>query len=151
VNDDDGRPVVGSWEPIIDPVTWQSIDAIVQARKGRSVGPDGSPGDVLTADFAEHRYLLSGIARCGKPMPDGSLCGAPLRARWFGGAGKVFHYVCQPRSQGGCAGICRRGAECDRFISEAVLAKLEQQELQVAGSSGDRSVSHPALSLQRER
>src|SRR4030095_8497235 len=122
VKDDDGQPVVGAWEPIIDAATWQSIEAIVQSRKGRSVGPDGAPGDVLTADFAKHRYLLSGIARCGKPKADGSLCGAPLRARWFGGKNRVFHYICQPKSQGGCAGICRRGDECDEYISEMVLA-----------------------------
>jgi DNA invertase Pin-like site-specific DNA recombinase len=131
VKDDAGRPIVGAWEPIVAPDVWLSIDAIVQSRKGRKNGPDGQPGDLLAADFAEHKYLLSGILRCGKPRPDGSICGGPLRARWFGGTNRVFHYVCQPRSAGGCAGICRRGAYCDEYVSEMVLAKLEQRELSI--------------------
>jgi hypothetical protein len=128
VKDDNGQPVIGAWQSIVDVDTWLSINAIVSSRKNRKVYPDGSVGDALAADFAEHRHLLSGIVRCGKPKADGSLCGAPLRARWYG-ATNVLHYSCQPRRQGGCAGISRRGRECDLYVSELVLAKLEQREL----------------------
>jgi DNA invertase Pin-like site-specific DNA recombinase len=133
VKDDNGQPIVGEWKPIIDPDTWQAIDAIMSARKGRKVSPDGTIGDVLTADFAEHKYLLSGILRCGKPKADGALCYAPLRARRVGGPNNVYHYVCPPKAQGGCAGIGRDGRKTDEYISEAVLAKLEQREMQAVG------------------
>lgn len=128
VTDDKGASVVGSWQPIIDPETWMAIDAIVRTRKGRSVGPDGQPGVVLPVDFSEHRYLLSGIVRCGKEKADGSPCNGPLRARRFRGNEEMFHYVCQSRSQGGCAGICRHGPKTDQYVTEAVLAKLEERE-----------------------
>ncbi|MDG6105450.1 recombinase family protein [Dactylosporangium aurantiacum] len=130
VTDDEGQPIVGKWEPIVDPATWQAIDAIVRMRKGRSVGPDGQPGNVLAVDFSEHRYLLSGIVRCGKAKADGSPCNGPLRARRFRGNEEMFHYVCQPKSQGGCAGICRHGPKTDEYVSEMVLAKLEEREMQ---------------------
>jgi DNA invertase Pin-like site-specific DNA recombinase len=130
VVDEQGNPVVGKWESVVQPETWLAIDAIIRARKGRTVGPDGTPGDLLAADFSVHRYLLSGIARCGKPRPDGSICNAAMRATWYAGKPEVHHYACPPRGQGGCAGTSRRGREVDEYVSEAVLAKLEQREIQ---------------------
>src|SRR4051812_40283248 len=77
VIDDNGQPVQGAWEPIVDPETWQAINAIMSTRKGRGVNPDGSTGKALSSDFSGHRYLLSGILRCGKPRPGGTLCNCP--------------------------------------------------------------------------
>jgi DNA invertase Pin-like site-specific DNA recombinase len=156
VTSDDGQPVVGGWEPITDPGTWMAIDAIMKSRKGRSVGPDGTAGMVLSPDFAEHRYLLSGILRCGKPKPDGSVCNAPLRAKWRGGADGVYDYCCQPKAQGGCAGISRRGKETDEYVSEMVLAKLEERSAAVvetadwAGAEDLETVQRQLDDLARE-
>ncbi len=86
-------------------------------RKGRSVNPDGSAGNVLASHFSEHRYLLSGILRCGKPKPDGTLCNCPLRARRWHRNPDVYHYLCQPKAQGGCSGIGRQGAKVDEYVS----------------------------------
>jgi hypothetical protein len=129
VKDDAGNPVVGKWEPIVEPDVWKSIHAIMTARQGRKVGPDGSIGDLLAADHFEHRYLLSGILRCGKPKRDGSICNVPLRARWVGGKNDIYHYICPPKTQGGCSGIGRDGAKTDEYLSEMVLAKLEEREM----------------------
>ncbi len=131
VTGDGGEPVAGDWQRIVEPETWLAIDAIMRSRKGRSVRPDGTPGALLAADFAEHRYLLSGILRCGKPKPDGSLCNAPLRATWYRDKRDRHHYCCAPKAQGGCAGISRRGKETDEYVSEMVLAKLEERSAAV--------------------
>ncbi|MGW4947208.1 recombinase family protein [Actinoplanes sp. NPDC004185] len=139
VTDDSGQPVQGAWEPIIDPATWQAVSAIMGNRKGRSVNPDGSTGNVLAADFSEHRYLLSGILRCGKPKPDGTLCNCPLRARRWHRNPNVYHYLCQPKAQGGCSGIGRQGAKVDEYVSEMVLAKLEEREMRSAGGDGGQT------------
>lgn len=44
VRDDSGKPVVGSWERIVEPEQWMAVDAIITARKGHAVLPDGSIG-----------------------------------------------------------------------------------------------------------
>lgn len=138
VVDDDGEPVVGRWEPIIEPATWRAIDAIMKQRKGRAVGPDGNRF-ALATDFAEHRYLLSGILRCGKPRTDGGICNAPLRAKRGGKHARPGHYeyTCPAKSQGGCAGIGRDGPKVDEHVSEAVLAKLEQRKMRAAVGAGE--------------
>ncbi len=133
VVEDQGKPVMGTWEPIVPQETWMAIDAIMRSRSGRKVGSDGTPGDVLAADFSLHRYLLSGVLRCGKPRPDGSICNAAMRATWYAGKRDVHQYACPARSQGGCAGVSRRGREVDEYVSEAVLAKLEQRQMRPSG------------------
>jgi DNA invertase Pin-like site-specific DNA recombinase len=136
VTDDEGVPVVGRWEPIVDPATWQAIDAIMSQRKGRIVGPNGTLGNLLPVDFAEHRYLLSGILRCGRPKDGVAICNVPLRARRFDGDSEKYHYVCPPKSQGGCSGIGRHGPRVDEYVSEAVLAKLEERSMRVVDGEG---------------
>jgi DNA invertase Pin-like site-specific DNA recombinase len=138
VTDESGQPVRGAWEPIVDPETWQAINAIMSTRKGRGVNPDGSTGKALSSDFAEHRYLLSGILRCGKPRPGGTLCNCPLRARQWHRNPDVYHYLCQPKAQGGCSGIGRQGAKVDEYVSEMVLAKLEEREMRSAEGAGSQ-------------
>jgi hypothetical protein len=108
-------------------------------RRGRGVQPDGSTGAVLPTDFSEHRYLLSGILRCGKPRPDGTLCNCPLRARKWHRDHGVYHYMCQPKAQGGCSGIGRNGAKVDEYVSEMVLAKLEEREARAESTEGGES------------
>jgi Recombinase zinc beta ribbon domain len=150
VADDNGDPVVGRWESIIDPATWRAIDAIMAERKGRIVGPDGANGNVLPVDFAEHRYLLSGILRCGKSKDTGAACNAPMRARRFGGDSEKYHYVCPPKSQGGCSGIGRHGPRVDEYISEAVLAKLEERSMRVLEGAGEWPGAEQLAACQRQ-
>lgn len=59
--DEDGKPVRGLWEPLIDESTYAEARALLTA-KGRRTTPG-----------RKSAYLASGIARCG-------VCGGPLRS-----------------------------------------------------------------------
>jgi DNA invertase Pin-like site-specific DNA recombinase len=126
VTDEHGVPVVGQWEPIVDTETWLAVDATMRARKGRAVGSDGVAGALLPVDVREFRYLLSGILRCGKPKPDGGVCNAAMRVMDRRKNGRHI-YQCVPRAHGGCSGVARHGPKTDEYVSEAVLAKLEER------------------------
>lgn len=128
VRDADDEPVVGEWEPIITPEQWQAVQAIMQGRRGKQIGPTGEPLHALPRDHREHRYLLGGILRCGRILPDGTMCGAKLRAA-KDPRSERHRYICRAKQSGGCAGLARRGDKIDEFVSEAVLAKLEQRSV----------------------
>jgi len=38
-------------------------------------------------------------------------------------------YTCVSRTRGGCAGVGRNGAKVDEYVTEAVLAKLEERQI----------------------
>ncbi|GAA2751103.1 recombinase family protein [Kitasatospora cinereorecta] len=122
VRDANGVPVVGRWKPVVTPKEWMAIDAIFSARTGLPTKVDGTVLDPRVPN-----YLLSGILRCGRKNWEDSVCNAPMRAsanpRFSGG----FQYVCPSRSMGGCGGTARNGAKVDEFVTEAVLAKLEER------------------------
>jgi len=59
---------------------------------------------------------------------DGSICNTPLRVNSHPHV-KYHLYSCPAKSAGGCGGISRRGDLIDEFISEAVLAKLEERAM----------------------
>jgi hypothetical protein len=121
----DGAPVQGQWEPIISSEQWSAIRASFEGRKGHFVGRDMKLGRPHPADYRDHAYLLSGILRCGRRGPDGALCNTPLRVNRKKDASH-HTYTCLSRAEGGCGGVSRRGDLVDMFVSEAVLAKLEE-------------------------
>jgi site-specific DNA recombinase len=109
----DGSEVMGEWEPVVSRAEWEAACARLDERRK----PGGS----------ERKYLLSGIARCGK-------CGAPMRAvvaprdksgARAGGEGN-FYYQCPPKQQGGCGGVSRSGPLTDEFVTAALLARLAE-------------------------
>ncbi|MGH3313329.1 MAG: recombinase family protein [Streptomyces sp.] len=122
VRDANGVPVVGLWEPVITSKEWMAIDATFSARVGPNVKADG-----LVTDYRTPSYLLTGILRCGKPREDGQICNSPLRASARVGLTGGYLYQCPSREMGGCGGTGRNGAKIDGFITEAVLAKLEER------------------------
>ncbi|MFC7565265.1 recombinase family protein [Actinomadura namibiensis] len=128
VRDESGNPIVGEWAPILTPEEWYAVRAIVDARKGRNVKRGGVLGDVLPDDYREHRYLLTDILRCGRVKADGTLCNTPLRIRRTPDKQRHIYY-CPDKSVGGCGGVARRGDKVDEFVSEAVLAKLEERQM----------------------
>ncbi|MDL4820920.1 recombinase family protein [Actinomadura opuntiae] len=129
----DGAPVQGQWEAIVSPEQWSAVRAAFDKRKGHFVGRDMKIGRAHPADYRDHTYLLSGILRCGRRLPDGNLCNTPLRSN--GPKDAAHHtYTCLSRAEGGCGGVSRRGDLVDMFVSEAVLAKLEEASF----SSGPR-------------
>lgn len=64
VRNEDGTPVLGNWKPLIDQVTWNTVQARLN-RQSITARPELA---------MRHRYLGSGIYLCG-------LCGRPLTAR----------------------------------------------------------------------
>jgi hypothetical protein len=133
----DGTPVQGQWEPVVTPEQWSAVRAVFESRKGHFVGRDMKIGRAHPADYRDHTYLLSGILRCGRRLPDGKLCNTPLRANPQKDGRHT--YTCLSRSEGGCGGVSRRGDLVDMFISEAVLAKLEEASF----SSGPQDQEWP--------
>lgn len=148
VRDTDGNPVVGQWEPILTPGQWLAVKAIFDARKGRMFYPDGTIGEVLAAEHHQPHHLLTGILRCGRPGPDGSLCNAPLRVTGHRQV-KSFLYCCPAKAAGGCGGVARRGDLIDQYVSEAVLAKLEERVL--IGPEVDPWPGEEDLARQRQK
>ncbi|WP_169437601.1 recombinase family protein [Longispora albida] len=130
VLDEHGQPVVGLWRPIVSPEKWLAVHAVFEARRGKLVNRNGIAGD-LPSDFREHKHLLTGILRCGRTREDGSICGAKLRVT--SNRDCVQHiYACPPKTAGGCGGLGRRGDLVDEYITEAVLAKLEERNATAA-------------------
>ncbi|MEO3839794.1 recombinase family protein [Streptomyces sp. B22F1] len=120
VRDGDDQPVVGEWEPIITPKQWYAVTAKIRERGGGESG-------VARGSLA-HKYLLTGILRCGMVLDDGSVCNCPMvgvRAnKWL----KYEHgYSCRPKLYGGCNGTWKRGDKTDELIEELVIAKLEEE------------------------
>ncbi|WP_433857965.1 recombinase family protein [Streptomyces kronopolitis] len=122
VRDANGVPVVGKWEAIITPKEWMAIDALFSARIGPNIKADGT-----VTDYRTPSHLLTGILRCGKPKDDGQICNAPLRVSTRPDLSGGYVYQCQSRSMGGCGGSARNGAKVDEYVTEAVLAKLEER------------------------
>jgi DNA invertase Pin-like site-specific DNA recombinase len=128
VRDAEGRPLPGKWQTIIAPEQWLVAKAIFDARKGRGFRADGTIGDLLPPEYHQPRHLLTGVLRCGRVTADGSLCNMPLRISSHKHV-RSHLYCCPAKSAGGCGGVSRRGDLIDEFISEAVLAKLEERTL----------------------
>ncbi|WP_234328812.1 MULTISPECIES: recombinase family protein [unclassified Streptomyces] len=112
---DDGRPVMGEWEPINTLEEWEAVCAAIAERKQKH------PGKSLA-----RKYLLSGIARCG-------LCKTKIRGqinqRWKPGSNAArFAYQCSVVN-GGCGKVGRIGEPVDRLIAQLVL---EEQRARAA-------------------
>ncbi|ARF53145.1 recombinase family protein [Streptomyces gilvosporeus] len=59
--DDEGRPLLGTWEPIVTPKLWSQVQFEWQRRRQKA---GIKPGESGTAPV--NKYLLSGILRCNK-------------------------------------------------------------------------------------
>jgi site-specific DNA recombinase len=96
------------WPPIYDQETYHRLHALL-----------GDPARKVTTGSA-FRYLLSGIAKCGK-------CGQPVRVlitgRRRGQDVKRYAYVC-----GSCHGISRDQERVDQLITKLVTQRLAQPD-----------------------
>jgi hypothetical protein len=107
---------------------------LFETRRGHFVGRDMQPGRAHPADYRDPVYLMSAIMRCGNTVPAGR-CNTPVRCSKKEGA--AYHtYSCRSQAEGGCGGVSRRGDLVDMYISEAVLAKLEEAQF-AAPAAGD--------------
>jgi hypothetical protein len=148
VRDESGEPVTGQWEPVITAEQWLALKAIFDARRGRLFSPDGTIGGIIPPEYRQPSHLLTGIMRCGKPGPDGRLCNTPLRVSRNPDM-RCHLYACPPKTAGGCGGLGRRGDLCDEYISEAVLAKLEERAM--TADSSEPWQGEADLERQREK
>lgn len=111
-----------TWEPLVTVETWERAVAVLTdpARATRT-------GDSIA------RHLLSGIARCGKPGPDGTECGGELRH--LVNRGRYPTYICFTR---GCYGVAIAARMLDDYVNDVVLGLLTAQGEQLrAAAIGD--------------
>ncbi|WP_405147660.1 recombinase family protein [Sphaerisporangium sp. NBC_01403] len=136
VRDGNGDPVVGAWEPILTTDEWMAVRALIDTRKGKQLDNNGTVVGILPQDFRDHRYLLTGVLRCGRPKEGGGICNKLLRVKTYAGK-KPWGYVCESPSAGGCSGVGRRGDLVDFFISELVIRKMEEAQFAEAQENGE--------------
>ncbi|SFD21128.1 recombinase family protein [Streptomyces aidingensis] len=119
VRDGDDEPVIGEWEPIITPEEWFAVTATLRSRHPEAGIPRGK---------LVHKYLLTGILRCGNTLPDGSICNNKMVGTKANSWLTYEHvYVCKKTPNGGCWGTSKRGDKTDRHVQDLVIAKLEAQ------------------------
>lgn len=106
----DGEPVVGQWEPILDVPTWEALQAELDS-PARTRGVAWQKGQKML-----RKYLLSGLARC-------AACSAStLRGNATRRNGKPSHmYVCAA-----CGKIGVSGPALDGFVADVFLGRLAQ-------------------------
>lgn len=107
----------------VEPEQWMAVDAIITPRKGHAVLPDGSIGAPSQTGNREPRTLLTGVLRCGKPKPDGSICNVLMRTNTYYRS-NTHVYTCPGKTQGGCGGVARNGPRTDEYVTEAVPWRL---------------------------
>ncbi|MEV6651764.1 recombinase family protein [Streptomyces sp. NPDC051219] len=112
---DEGQPIKGQWEAILQVAEWEAIDEII------GEGPMRGGGNNARV------YLSTGTLRCGKED-----CAAPLRAMKAAPSRKkpegYFYYCCPAKTTGrGCGGVKIPGPETDELIRKLVIAKYEEE------------------------
>ncbi|UQI48909.1 recombinase family protein [Streptomyces sp. HU2014] len=119
VRDGDDQPIVGEWESIITPKKWYALTAKVRER-GQGTGmPRGG---------LVHKYLLTGILRCGHVLEDGTVCNNKMIGIKANDWLKYQHaYMCKKTVDGGCNKTYKRGDKTDKHIERLVIAKLKAE------------------------
>lgn len=119
VRDGEDQPILGEWEAIITPKEWFAVTAKIRER-GRGTGiPRGG---------LVHKYLLTGILRCGNVLEDGKTCNNKMIGIKANDWLKYEHaYMCKKTVDGGCNRTYKRGDKTDKHIEDLVIAKLEKE------------------------
>ncbi|MFC1419386.1 recombinase family protein [Streptacidiphilus cavernicola] len=119
LTDDAGNPIKGQYEAILDEPTWHAVVALL-------TGADQQPedhaetGKLKYLDIGKLKYLLSGIMRCGN-------CGG----KPTGGAQPNGRYTYQCKYNDGGCGNCGSGNAIDAIVTGLILARLEEQKIDV--------------------
>ncbi|MEU9871144.1 recombinase family protein [Actinomadura sp. NPDC048021] len=113
----DGKPVMGPWKPIVTPEEWAACVEAIADRKAKRAGKLNKPHE--TSD----KYLLSGIARCGK-------CLFPLTANWYSKQSSSYErygyrYACLS-NLGGCGGVTRVGPPIEELVIAVFLEEVRR-------------------------
>ncbi|KUO18418.1 recombinase family protein [Streptomyces dysideae] len=110
LTDDQGNPVKGQYDAILDEHTWHSVVALL-------AGPDRPEGH---EDIGKLKYMLSGILRCAN-------CGG----KPTGGAQPNNRYTYQCKYNDGGCGNCGSGNAIDAIVTKLILARLKEQHIEV--------------------
>lgn len=111
LKDTKGNPIRGQYDGILDEHTWHSVVALL-------AGPDRPEGH---ANVGKLKYQLSGIMRCG---------GCNIKISGNAKPAGRFDYACK-LNDGGCGKACGSGIAIDDIVTKLVLARLEEQRIEV--------------------
>ncbi|MHB9864364.1 recombinase zinc beta ribbon domain-containing protein [Streptomyces sp. YIM S03343] len=110
MKNDTDEYVMGDWPPIVTFEEWEALMAKIQSRQKRT------KPDITT------KYLLSGIARCGR-------CGARMHGApvWQNGERiKAYAYSCQKRTTDECGRMNVTGPPVDKMVRDLVWATVKR-------------------------
>jgi site-specific DNA recombinase len=114
---------------IIDPATWQAVQAQLLAAQRRGLRR------------TQHPYFLDdGTGRCG-------YCGGPMRVRWSGGERIASYYLCPSRA---CGNRWRRTEPTDREVWERAVRALRQPGLVAVALAGANAARADGEAGERE-
>lgn len=119
VRDAHGQPVIGRWDPIVSPEEWLGVREVLEKQRHHG---GWNKGGVQSQN--DRTYLLTGLVRCGRPLPEGRPCGASMHGH---PTGTSFVYRCRCSKDGGCGKVSRQGPAVDGLITEYAVSKLESQ------------------------
>lgn len=107
VLDDEGQPIMGQWEPIVDLETWQTVQAKLD-----------DAGRVTNNIGTQRRHLGSGLYLCG-------VCELPLRSSSRG-------YRCRTEGH-----VNRTGSHIDNFVIKLITARLAEPDALATGPAAN--------------
>jgi len=106
------NPVIGQWERMITPKTWEELTALI------GEAPERGDGNNTRA------YLGTGTLRCGN-------CDCSVRAtKAPKSAGKpegFFWYTCLSKGEGGCGGVKIHGWDTDKFLKSLAIEYYKEE------------------------
>ncbi|MEY9841694.1 recombinase family protein [Streptacidiphilus sp. EB103A] len=142
--DDKGRPLLGSWVPIISPQDWSQVQFELQLRRSKRGLPPGRTRPGIT-----NKYLMSGIFRCGSCRV--GLVGHPGNK----GESRGRTYRCPPLAHGGCSGVRIDGEVAEKAVEmamDAFLTKLfETPDIAALVDPAHVAALHSELDSRSER
>jgi DNA invertase Pin-like site-specific DNA recombinase len=110
MRDKDGNYVMGDWPPIVTVDEWEALMAKIASRQKKT------KPDITT------KYLLSGIARCGRC--GSRMHGAPVWQK--GEKTDTYAYSCQKRQADECGRMQITGPPVDKMVRQLVWATVER-------------------------
>lgn len=114
IYDDDGQPVKGQWDRILEPAVWKEVCAVLTdpERCGKHIHRDG------------RKHLLSSLIRCAN-------CSRKMHGNKRYGTLGGFFYACPSPNKGyGCGTVAISGPQTDAHVMELVLKYLADQPVQ---------------------
>ena len=109
VLDKDGKPVRGTWPPLVEMDLWRAAQTVLNA-PGRKPGPK-----------SVRKHLLTGVLGCGKPG-----CGGRLAGNWVmqaNGTGHAITYACKS-----CRGVSIRAEQVEPLVMGHLVKRLARPD-----------------------